>query len=420
MNFLLVYKGRYGENLAGPEMRNIGIARALLERSHRVTLAGRPAKPHCLPHGCDYVCLGSARAVLRAFCRADVIVLHGGGPLLLAMAVLAGLTGKKLVGDAYVPHWIELEQSARPKQVFQRLKLHAKACFNVWRTLLMSLVFNVVIAANRRQLDLYRGMSAPFELVQGFDRIVVIPFGCDTQFKPALKDPRRALIELSGGVLDSSQFLVGWLGGVYEWFGLDDILVELAAACEHAPHIRFVFFGVKDNTQQRLLATLPKTVHGHFVFLPWVPFSERFNYWQGLDMSLVWGRESYENDYASRTRNTDCVTLALPIIQNRDDDWGQRLETCRAGVVVDKLSLGTELSRLALHDNELIQMQAAMKKLAPALSWECFADILILQVVARPMSFFRRIAGLLMFMLASPALLMGALVGVPDKWRQKP
>ncbi|MFD2405978.1 hypothetical protein ACFSVK_09730 [Azorhizophilus paspali] len=82
------------------------------------------------------------------------------------------------------------------------------------------------------------------------------------------------------------------------------------------------FFGADEFRQAELLRSVGEEARANVVFMPWVEFSRRFEYWAGLDVSLVWGAEGYENDYASRTRNFDCLTLGLPIVQNMDDEWG--------------------------------------------------------------------------------------------------
>ena len=114
MKYLLVYKGSYLNAASAPELRNINIARVLLSYNHRVTFAAKSAQPGFLPEGCSFVKISHWWALLRTMLTVDVIILHGGGPLLLLLSLFASFAGKRLVLDAYAPRWIELDAEEPP------------------------------------------------------------------------------------------------------------------------------------------------------------------------------------------------------------------------------------------------------------------------------------------------------------------
>lgn len=409
MNYLLVYKGHYKKTLAGPEVRNLGIARSLLNSGHSVCLAGKSTQPGILPRGCEFIEINHLVNLFKALLAADVIILHGGGPVLLLLVLLAGLRGRHLVLDAYVPHWIELELENPQGSLKSVFKKHLMACFNIWRKLFGVMVFNQLIVANLRQQDVVRGIMAPFFLTQEFQRVSVIPFGCDECFPSDKRLGKNRLLELSSGKLQPDDFLIGWLGGIYGWFDINEVIKSVQPAFESDSTMKLVFFGIAQEQQSTLLHGLSTRIQQQIVFLPWVDFNQRFNYWCGLDLALVWGSAGYENDYASRTRNFDCLTLGLPVLQNPDDEWGLRLVTSGAGVVTCIAEMSNTLSALSREPQRLTNMGKAMRDLAPEFYWSAFVDKLTKKMKITSMSLPRRLLGLCVFILTLPALMLAGI-----------
>ncbi|MDD2894088.1 MAG: hypothetical protein PHF20_09195 [Halothiobacillaceae bacterium] len=409
MKIKLIYKGDFGENLRGPEMRYLCVARSLTDMGHEVTIKANKISERHLEEGIRFSPIRFTDEIKNLFNKnkyQDCTIIHGGGPWILLNALLAGFFGKKIILDNYVPHWIELDEEATHTRNSPRLLI--KSSFNALRALLGSLVFDALIVANQRQLDLARGFSSPFSRTEGFDRVHIIPFGCE----PYQNHSRSRGIELLNQLMQSdeklkpSDFLVGWIGGTYGWFDLTTLLEHLMPAIQSNANIKLVFFGAGKEKQNEMLDALPTELHGNIIFLPWVPFAQRFEHWSAFDLSLVWGSRGYENDYASRTRNFDCLTLGLPILQNEDDEWGARLKSSGAGRVTDTERLADDLLQLS-HDPETLRsMKGKMRELAPEFHWGRFADKL-LDVAARPtMSFGRRLSGLLTFLLLIPSALV--------------
>ncbi|ART83920.1 hypothetical protein CBP31_03270 [Oceanisphaera profunda] len=286
------------------------------------------------------------------------------------------------------------------------MKTLIKSYFNVLRGLYSALIFNGIIAANHRQLDLYRGMIAPFSLTRDFSRVVVIPFGCDSTPINLSSQGRELLSELSNGKIRADDFVIGWLGGTYGWFDLATLLTEVSDAITSNPSIKLVFFGVEAGRERELLEWVLPQAQDNVVFLPWVAFAQRFDYWSGFDVSLVWGAKSVENDYASRTRNFDCLTLGLPIVQNWDQEWGPRLKESGAGQVTDTEHIAAVLTELSYSPDKVAVMRNAMQQLAPPFYWSRFASQLIAMAQMPAMSVVRRVCGLFAFICILPAALV--------------
>lgn len=411
MKFLLFYKGNYGVSLKGPEMRYLGLANALAAQGHQVSIAGKNFDQSVFPKTIKFVSISHFFAMLKSFISADCIVLHGGGPFILLASLLSSFLGKKVVLDGYVPHWIELDEVMFNQGAC--FKLRFKSMFNAFRALMALHLFDMVIVANQRQQDLMRGMMAPFTRTEEFARIKIIPFGCDPYIQRSRDEGIKLLNSLSDSYeVKSEDFLVGWLGGTYGWFDLGNVLSSMEEAFKKNPKIKLVFFGVDNEQRENLLSHLSKAVHSNLIFFPWVPFQERFSYWAAFDLSLVWGGQGYENDYASRTRNFDCLSLGLPVIQNKDDEWGERLVSNKCGVVTSADTLSADVLFVSRNPELLRDMKMAMANLAPEFYWSRFSEKMILGLVNNRMNFGRRLLGVFSLMLITPSILMFFLYGL--------
>lgn len=406
MKVLLLYKGDYGSALRGPELRYVQLAQELTALGHKVVISGRRAESASVPPEVEFVAMGRLLALIKVFFTARLLVLHGSGPVVLLLALLAGVTGKRIILDSYAPRWIELEVLGATQGRMPQLKTRVLACFNVLRAVFAALVFDGNIVANGRQLDLYRGMMAPFTLTRDFSRVVLIPFGCSAELVHERHQGRALLAELSGGQISADDFVIGWLGGTYGWFDFDTVLAKVSEAIAINPRIKLVFFGVSAERQQELRALVAPAAQGHILFVPWVDFARRFDYWSGFDVSLVWGDTGVENDYASRTRNFDCLTLGLPIVQNWDEEWGPRLQESGAGRVTDAAQLSAVLTELSQAPDRLATMRSAMLQLAPDFYWSRFARQLMAMTSMPRLTRVRRLFGLLAFLLLLPAALV--------------
>ncbi|WP_198649951.1 glycosyltransferase family protein [Zobellella maritima] len=404
MNFLLLYKGDYTSTLRGPEMRYFSLAYELNSLGHKVSLCGRTALPEHLPDNVNFVSVHDFKELVKVFFGSDVIVLHGGGPLILFLAILCGFLKKRIVLDGYVPHWIELDELNRAREGFSSIKLLIKSYFNVLRVLFSSLIFDHILVANKRQMDLYRGVVTPFTVTRDFSRVSIIPFGCSNAGFYSKENGKSLLVKLSGGEISEGDFLIGWLGGAYGWFDLKGVINEISKASAKNKNIKAVFFGVAMDYQEELLKNVKPELKKNIIFLPWVEFSTRFDYWSGFDVSLVWGKDGYENDYASRTRNFDCLTLGLPIVQNWDDEWGIRIKTNGGGVVAERNNLSEVLLELSCSHDKVHKMSQSMLDMAPHFYWRRFADTLIDTLSTPPMSVFRRFLGVMSFLFSLPAV----------------
>lgn len=406
MKFLLFYKGSYGDVLRGPEMRYRSLANALLADGHQVTLVARSfSTASGVSIDANTVMLNQLVNLILSFARSDVIVLHGGGPVILALSLLLSFFNKRVILDSYVPHWIELDQIVSNGNASRVLII--KSIFNAFRSYMALLVFDAVMVANRRQQDLMRGMIAPLLQTTEFSRIHVVPFGCDNYISQSRETGIAMLNQLDPTIrLQNDDFLIGWLGGTYGWFDLNSVLKEAQPALLDNPKMKIIFFGVDERKKNELIITLDSGVVSQIIFLPWVNFSQRFSYWAAFDLSLVWGSPGYENDYASRTRNFDCLTLGLPIIQNFDDEWGQRLINHQAGLVTTLEKLSVDMMKISKNPEQLLLMREGMIKMASDYSWNKFSNKVVWIANQPRLTALRRVIGLFSMIISLPVFIV--------------
>lgn len=410
MELFLIYKGKYDKQLRGPEIRYLSLARAMVEEGHRVSLASQGLSKQHQPSAITWVDLGNKSSVLRAFYRADVIVLHGGGPVLLALATIFGLFGKKILLDSYAPHWIELtvEQEHYPSW-----RLALKIFINNLRITYGTLMFDGLLVANQRQLDLMRGFSAVWWRSQGFNRIHMLSFGASTQVATttraiAIEQLNKLLTFANQPLLSDDDFIIGWLGGTYAWFDMEGLIKLIQPALSANRSIKLVLFGVESAQQKPMLAHLEQSLHRQLVFAPWVDYEKRFHYWSAMDLALVWAADNYENDYASRTRNFDCLSLGLPIVQNHDAEWSARLQSSEAGFVTTADQLANLLLTLSQQPESLqLYRQRMLTNLLPEFAWPKIARQLlgISQKLPR-LTLVRRLFGSFIFLATLPVWLL--------------
>jgi len=132
------------------------------------------------------------------------------------------------------------------------------------------------------------------------DRIVLVPNGVDTQtFRPAPPDQRLLdSLDLNGRVR------IGYIGTLYPWEGVEDLVRAVPHVVRRAPQARFLIIGAGQQADaiRELIARLGVGDHVHFIGK--VRHEDIVSYYSILDL-LVYPRRS--------TRNTELVTPLKPL-----------------------------------------------------------------------------------------------------------
>lgn len=368
MKWLLIYNGRYEAKIAGPEIRYLRLAEQIVSANDEVTIVVKNPKTAILPSRVKSISGAGFFSLLKNIVSSDIIVLHGGKPHLVFICALLSIfkRNSRFVLDAYAPHWIELSIGSKPSTGLKKFKHIAKISYNVTRTFFCCSFFDGVIVANRRQADLLRGFMSTTSGIKRFPGIWQIPFACDPP--PDNFDKMEFLTHISAD-RNEKGFYVGWLGGLWDWMDFSIIAKPLSNAIRKNRNINFVLFGANESSIKKVLAEIDSDVIENIHFVNWVNFSDRLKIWSGLDVALVWGGDGVENDYASRTRNFDCLSSGLPIIQNDDDDWGPLISEMNIGCICNPSTL--ENSLLNYSNNPNLQKSQSLNaiSLSKKLSW---------------------------------------------------
>lgn len=385
---LIIYKGDFSGSVAGVAVRYISTAKELAALGYVVSIAGEnvPSSSGLI----NYVSVKEkARFAVEVF-KSDAIILHGGGPLILLYCAVMSLLGRRVILDAFAPHWLELYESPGAS-----IKKRLKIAFNVFRLIWAAFFFDYVTVGTERQKDLVRGFLVPFGGIARMNDVHIVTGGCDS-VGGAVDDDCPATL-----VYKSDELVVdfGWLGGVWPWFDVDFILKSFYEAFSgDAGVARLHFFGVdslKKASMQKCIANECGGMSNVF-FHGWVPYDERINFWRGIDCAVVWAEPSLENDYASRTRNFDCISLGIPVIQNRDHFWSVIIESNVAGIVADENTLVDAFRNMVSDDRDLYRKNII--RLEEQFNWGKIAGSYreVLHLGSSSVSFLNRISGVLL------------------------
>ena len=401
--WLLLYKGDFTQNLKGPEIRYLKIAEQLAMSGDEVTIAGSRGNTQ---GDVGFIAVGARLALAKRFLTSDTIMIHGGGPFILLLVLIAKLRGKQVLLDNYAPHWLELFTAS--SNTTHSKPPSIKIAYNLFRTLFGLVVCDAVIAANKRQQDLYRGLAASTGNLQLLDKVVTLGFGCD----PIVAEKsRKPLLELSEGKIGSDDILLGWIGGLWEWFDYKPIVAATSSAATTHSRLKLVFFGVSKDKQQEVeqyIASLKQNTINNFIFMPWVEFNDRLEVWSGLDAGIVWANQSIENDYAARTRNYDCISARLPIIQNWDDHWGPIIKEHRIGITTNEDALTEDLMSVSADRQSLDDYAKNIAPLYNDYSWD--SVVATLQTIKTSRKRRASISSALALLVTGPIVLLNVLL----------
>lgn len=410
MNIILLFRAPFNKRLSGAELRYVNLAQELTKKGHSVTIVGT-ARDTTVDHDVAIIAMGQIVSVFKVLSKADVIIVHGGGPLLTIIMAICSLCGKKVYSDAYAFHWIEIYQAHTYRKI-STFKTYLKSIYYLLRWHVVVRIYDGVLCANKRQLDYIRG-GYYFSSRLGYERNVrVVPLGCEL---PLCHETGRSdLMAISADAINSDDFLVGWIGGLWPWLNIDVVLKAFAELSEKHSDIKLVFFGVDAERRENLNKSFAVFggKPGRLVFLPHIDFDLRLQIWSGLDLAVVWGGSGLENDYASRTRNYDCITIGLPIIQNYDDQWGPILTGYKCGIVIDESAVRAELERCYVNRALLREMHINMQQLASKYSWEQSVNELCEHIKMSRITVITKFINAVLLLLSTPVLLISLSISL--------
>lgn len=367
MKYLIFFKGDFANEVAGVAVRYLSVAEELTKKNHKVVIACRDLPQN--PVGkITFISVSNTFLLFRHMMKADNIILHGGGVLVMLMASIASMVGKNVLLDAFALHWLELFSGARGKKLpfLQLMRLKLKIFFHYFRLVWARLFLNAIAVGTQRQLDLVRGIVSQVGSLDIDNGLSIITGGND---KP-IDNPRDVN-------KDSVDF--GWIGGLWDWFDETPILDAVVKLSEGGHNVKFHFFGLTKKRQtsiEKYVSGVSKNpIQDVIQFHPWVPFNERFETWSFIDVAVVWSAATVENDYASRTRNFDCITMGTPVIQNPDFFWSNLIEEHNCGLIVkDNSEIYNAMRHYSTSRVNVLEHAQNIRKLDAVFNWQHIAS----------------------------------------------
>lgn len=382
---LVVTLDTIADQMAGPAIRAWEMARALSLRCD-VMLAtfGR-----CDRAGVGFVTrtisAGEFRGVVQA---SDVVVLQGyvgtAFPWLRRCEQV-------IVVDLYDPYHLEALASRgslderRAGLGRARRELSAQMSRGDW-----------FLCASDKQRDFWLGHLAAAGRVnpETFDAdpslhslITVVPFGLN----PTPPRPTRPAIRGVIPGIASSDPVVLWAGGVYDWFDPLTLVRAIDQVRVDVPNVRLVFLGmthpnptVPETTMaahtRALADDLGLTGRNVIFNEAWVPYEERANYLADADIGVSCHLDQIETAFSFRTRILDYLWAGLPVVCTAGDTFADLVTAENLGRVApagDASALAAALRALLTDDAVRSGAAERVRAVAPRYTWPTVLEPLV-------------------------------------------
>ncbi len=346
-NVLIVSTDPLHDQLAGPGIRAVEMARYLSQTCH-VVLAAPERAEIAIP---DVRCIAFPRddpAMLQHLANGVEVVIVQGYTLSKYPALHE--TERIIVVDLYDPFHLEtlelIERRNLPPEQASTLIEHSVAVLNE-----QLLAGDFFICASERQRDLWLGALGTLgRLAPATYRrdptlrtlIDVVPFGLPPE-PPALT--QKVLKGVVPGIAPDDIVLL-WGGGIWEWLDPLTVIHAMARLKQSRPDIKLFFLGQHhpNPTEVGPMAMYQQAInlateHGllnQTVFFNsrWVEYDQRHNYLLEADIGISAHIEHIETRFAFRTRLLDYMWAGLPMIVSAGDTLADRVADWNLGRVV--------------------------------------------------------------------------------------
>lgn len=274
---------------------------------------------------------GSQKECLDKLFNATVIVVsycYGSDSMAIADYLRSD---QKLIFDCYVPIHVEV-CARRSTDRIGELKSYVRDSA-IWNHVIKR--GDLLLCASKEQRLYYLGLLAAVQSYdpvsyERADNIVIAPFGIDSAVSHIQHFSDQAL-NSSG---EPPIYRLLWFGGVYPWFDLGVLFEAIKLANRDVP-CRLDVVGIKNPfnhhphflaTAQRLTDMAQRDDFAEIISLhDWVPYQQRFDFYQRCDLAVCVNSLGIENEFAWRTRLLDYVQSETYFATNGGDPLSEEL-----------------------------------------------------------------------------------------------
>lgn len=387
---LVITGDALGERMAGPAIRAWHVA-DVLAREHQVRLVTTNA--HCDPSAASFETTSATRRELPSHVDwADIVVLQGHAmELVPALHELDSTT--IVVCDLYDPMHLELLEQSKAQDEATR-EADVTGVTRVLNTQLARGDF--FLCASKRQRHFWLGHLAALGRITPRlydadpsmrEMIAEVPFGLSAtpprRTGPGIKD--------AGTGISTSDKLVLWAGGVYDWFDPLTLVRAIGLLAPSHPDIRLAFLGMRHpNAEVPAMSVAASTrdlaaaegLTGKHVFFneDWVPYGERQNWLLDADCGVTTHFEHIETTFAFRTRVLDYLWAGLPIVTTDGDSFADLVAREQLGVVVpsqDPDALAAALGSVLYDEDFAAACRGRVAEVRERFRWDSVLDPLL-------------------------------------------
>ena len=377
---LVISSEPVGEQMAGPAIRSLELARALAARCE-VTLAAPPrSSAEDEPFALLEAGLIDFDALLGAIARHDVVVAQRLPAQLLRHVRRLPV---RYVADLYNPIVMELLEALGGGDGSTRAMRRTSLV-----VLAQCAAADFIVCASERQRDLWLGALGVAGLIDpGAYRldptyrhfIDVVPFGIPE------RPPRPAPV-LKGvwPGIEAEDSVLLWGGGIWRWLDALTPIRAVERLTGEGRRVHLFFLGVdRPSVEPSAVPTTAaeavayareRGLEGRFVhFKPgWTPYEERDPYLLEADVGVSAHHDHLEARFSFRTRVLDYLWAGLPVVTTSGDSIGDLVDQHGLGASVAPEEADAFASACAsLLDDSALRGEAAarVRELAPRLRW---------------------------------------------------
>lgn len=368
------------ENLAGPGIRVVEMARYLAQTCHVVLAAPQRAEVSLPGVTCASFEHEDQQAVESLVSHADVVIVQG---YTLYRHACIETMHKIVVVDLYDPFHLESLEFFKHTELASAREMVGSNVEIINQQLRAGDFF---LCASERQRDLWLGaLSSAGRLspeVYANDTtfrslIDVVPFGLEPTPPQYQRNVMKSVVKGIG----ADDRVVLWGGGIWDWLDPLTVIRAMALVRQQRPEMKLFFMGhrhpnpadVPDMSMyDRAVALVSELKLEDCVLFnnTWVPYAERANYFLEADIGVSTHMETIETHFAFRTRLLDYIWAGLPMVVSAGDALADVVAEYGLGHVVTIGDVeGYAAALLALADRSRESYAAAFAAVRHTFAW---------------------------------------------------